>query len=63
MRRLRLIAGATTPSGKQRVGVEIVMAPGYKTYWRSPGDFGVPPRVRLERFDQYRRARRALAGA
>ena len=36
--------GASTPSGKQRVGVEIVMAPGYKTYWRSPGDFGVPPR-------------------
>jgi DsbC/DsbD-like thiol-disulfide interchange protein len=40
---LRLIAGATAASGKQRVGVEILMAPGYKTYWRSPGDFGVPP--------------------
>jgi DsbC/DsbD-like thiol-disulfide interchange protein len=40
---LRLIAGATAPSGKQRVGVEITMKPGYKTYWRSPGDFGVPP--------------------
>lgn len=40
---LRLIAGATAPSGKQRVGIEIVMKPGYKTYWRSPGDYGVPP--------------------
>jgi len=40
---LRLIAGATAPSGKQRVGIEITMAPGYKTYWRSPGDAGVPP--------------------
>lgn len=40
---LRLIAGPTTASGKQRVGIEIVMAPGYKTYWRSPGDYGVPP--------------------
>jgi DsbC/DsbD-like thiol-disulfide interchange protein len=40
---LRLIAGATASSGKQRVGVEIVMKPGYKTYWRNPGDFGVPP--------------------
>ncbi len=40
---VRLIAGATAPSGKQRVGVEIVMAPGFKTYWRSPGDAGVPP--------------------
>lgn len=41
--KLRLIAGPTTPTGKQRVGVEIVMSPGYKTYWRSPGHFGVPP--------------------
>ncbi|WP_244546379.1 protein-disulfide reductase DsbD domain-containing protein [Bosea sp. OK403] len=40
---LRLIAGATAASGKQRVGIEIALAPGYKTYWRSPGDFGVPP--------------------
>ncbi len=40
---LRLIAGATAPSGKQRVGVEIVTKPGFKTYWRNPGDFGVPP--------------------
>jgi suppressor for copper-sensitivity B len=41
--KLRLIAGPTTATGKQRVGVEIVMSPGYKTYWRSPGQFGVPP--------------------
>ena len=41
---LRLIAGATSPSGKQRIGVEIVMAQGYKTYWRSAGDYGAPPR-------------------
>ena len=26
-----------------RVGVEIAMSPGFKTYWRSPGDAGVPP--------------------
>lgn len=40
---MRLIAGATAPSGKQRIGVEIAMTPGFKTYWRSPGDAGVPP--------------------
>ena len=40
---LRLIAGPTAPSGKQRVGVEIALSPGWKTYWRSPGDSGVPP--------------------
>jgi DsbC/DsbD-like thiol-disulfide interchange protein len=26
-----------------RAGVEIKMQPGWKTYWRYPGDSGVPP--------------------
>jgi DsbC/DsbD-like thiol-disulfide interchange protein len=42
----RLIAG-TAPSQKGtgwRAGVEIRLAPGWKTYWRYPGDSGVPPR-------------------
>lgn len=42
----RLIAGATqTGQGAKihRAGVEIRMAPGWKTYWRYPGDSGVPP--------------------
>jgi DsbC/DsbD-like thiol-disulfide interchange protein len=33
-------AGATV----HRAGVEIRLAPGWKTYWRYPGDSGVPPR-------------------
>jgi DsbC/DsbD-like thiol-disulfide interchange protein len=36
----RLIAGATA----QRAGVEIRLMPGWKTYWRYPGDSGIPPR-------------------
>jgi DsbC/DsbD-like thiol-disulfide interchange protein len=36
----RLIAGATT----LRAGVEIRLMPGWKTYWRYPGDSGIPPR-------------------
>jgi DsbC/DsbD-like thiol-disulfide interchange protein len=36
----RLIAGAAP----RRAGVEIRLAPGWKTYWRYPGDSGVPPR-------------------
>lgn len=35
----RLIAGATT----QSAGVEIRLAPATKTYWRYPGDSGLPP--------------------
>lgn len=42
----RLIAGAAQrdKDGKLfRAGVEIRLAPGWKTYWRYPGDSGVPP--------------------
>jgi DsbC/DsbD-like thiol-disulfide interchange protein len=42
---IRLIAGAN-PAGATalRAGVEIKLQPGWKTYWRYPGDSGVPPR-------------------
>jgi DsbC/DsbD-like thiol-disulfide interchange protein len=42
--RARLVAGpAKTPDGARLAAVEIVMADGWKTYWRTPGDAGVPP--------------------
>jgi DsbC/DsbD-like thiol-disulfide interchange protein len=42
---IRLIAGAGhNAAGQLRAGVEISMKPGWKTYWRYPGDSGVPPR-------------------
>jgi len=39
----RLIA-ANAAAAQLRAGVEIRLAPGWKTYWRYPGDSGVPPR-------------------
>lgn len=42
---VRLVGG--TPGGGAPflvAGVEIRLAPGWKTYWRYPGDSGVPPR-------------------
>src|SRR5579872_6926536 len=40
----RLIAGAGKPGADSlRAGVEIKMRPGWHTYWRYPGDSGVPP--------------------
>ena len=39
----RLIA-ARAAGAQLRTGVEIRLAPGWKTYWRYPGDSGVPPR-------------------
>jgi len=42
--RARLVAGlGLTPGGHYLAGLEIVMADGWKTYWRMPGDAGVPP--------------------
>ena len=45
--RVRMVSGtAAAPGGAMRAiaGIEIVMADGWKTYWRSPGDAGgVPP--------------------
>lgn len=42
--RVRLVAGRTkTANGRYLAGLEIVMADGWKTYWRMPGDSGVPP--------------------
>lgn len=42
----RLIAAAARTDGASRVfraGVQIKLQPGWKTYWRYPGDSGVPP--------------------
>ena len=45
--RTRLTAGrvvnAGKPSGQLYAFVEIELAEGWKTYWRSPGDSGIPP--------------------
>lgn len=42
---IRLIAGTNQKAAdKLRAGIEIRMAPGWHTYWRYPGDAGVPPR-------------------
>ena len=41
----RLIAGANKDGAATlRAGVQIKMQPGWKTYWRYPGDSGEPPR-------------------
>jgi len=42
--RVRLVAGRTKVANDHYLaGLEIVMADGWKTYWRMPGDSGVPP--------------------
>ena len=42
---VRLIAAEAAVDGRDRlrIGVEIRLEPGWETYWRTPGDAGVPP--------------------
>jgi DsbC/DsbD-like thiol-disulfide interchange protein len=47
---LRLLAGSR--SGTVLLGgVAIQLQPGWKTYWRTPGDSGVPPRLDFSKSD------------
>jgi len=41
---IRLIAGEHFANARWGAGIEIRLDPGWKTYWRYPGDSGVPPR-------------------
>jgi DsbC/DsbD-like thiol-disulfide interchange protein len=45
---VRLIAATSAPDAL-RSGVQIQLAAGWKTYWRYPGDAGVPPRFDFAR--------------
>lgn len=35
--------GWTTPDGTRMAALHLRLAPGWKTYWRAPGDAGIPP--------------------
>ena len=38
-----LRAGWQMDSGAHMAALDLMLAPGWKTYWRSPGDAGIPP--------------------
>lgn len=39
-----ILPGWSNADGTRIAALRIVLAPGWKTYWRVPGDVGVPPR-------------------
>ncbi len=41
---LEVLPGWRTETGTHIAGLQITLAPGWKTYWRVPGDGGIPPR-------------------
>ncbi len=40
---VEVLPGWRTQNGTHMAGLRIVLAPGWKTYWRAPGDAGIPP--------------------
>ncbi len=44
---LDVLPGWTTDRGTRIAALRLRLAPGWKTYWRAPGDAGIPPRLRL----------------
>jgi DsbC/DsbD-like thiol-disulfide interchange protein len=43
--RLDVLPGWRTAQGSIMAGFRLQLAPGWKTYWRAPGDAGIPPQV------------------
>ena len=41
---LEVLSGWRTSDGTHMAGIQITLAPGWKTYWRVSGDGGIPPR-------------------
>ena len=39
----RLVAGWEEAAGRRLAGLVVDLAPGWKTYWRKPGEAGIPP--------------------
>ena len=38
-----ILSGWTLPDGRRMAGLRLTLEPGWKTYWRVPGDAGIPP--------------------
>jgi len=43
---LTVLTGLQTSRGSVMAGLRIDMADGWKTYWRAPGDAGIPPQIK-----------------
>ncbi|WP_419913594.1 protein-disulfide reductase DsbD domain-containing protein [Hoeflea sp.] len=47
--RIRVSALEPAPDGTIRAALDIELLPGWKTYWRDPGEAGVPPTFNVDR--------------
>jgi len=45
---IEILPGWRTETGTYMTALRVTLAPGWKTYWRAPGDAGIPPRFDWE---------------
>jgi len=45
---VRLIATGPMSEGHYLAGLEFLLEPGWHTYWRSPGEAGIPPQISID---------------
>lgn len=52
---LRLVSATTAVGTAEslRLGLQFQLAPGWKVYWRSPGDAGFPPKINWDGSDNF----------
>jgi DsbC/DsbD-like thiol-disulfide interchange protein len=55
--RIRLTALSPSDDGVIRAILDVDLLPGWKTYWRDPGDSGVPPSINFEGSTNIRQSR------
>lgn len=53
----RLVDGGVGSDGARMVGIVLDLTPGWKTYWRTPGEAGVPPQFDWSRSTNLKHAR------
>lgn len=46
--RMRIVSLPADPSGKIEAVLQIDLKPGWITYWREPGEAGIPPQLKLD---------------
>ncbi len=45
---VQAVAGWQQEDGSHMAGLHMALSPGWKTYWRAPGDGGIPPRFTFD---------------
>ena len=48
---IEVLPGWRTSAGEHMAGLRITLEPGWKTYWRAPGDGGIPPQFSFQGSD------------